>query len=91
MDKGVDQALPPTRFAFAVPAEPIVIGLPMARLVLLDDPEDLEERSILTDDRMPEQDFDLAIAPPFGQRDDPAQLLEMPILNHAVWIKIVNP
>ena len=48
----------------------------MARLVLLDDPEDLHQRLVVLDDRVAEQDLDLPMAALLGQRDHPAQPLE---------------
>ena len=48
----------------------------MARLVPVDDLEDLHQPRVAPDDRVAEQDLDLPVAALLGQRDHPAQALE---------------
>src|SRR6478672_10374293 len=91
MDEAIDRALPPARRAAAMNVEPFVVRSPVARLVLLDDPEDFHQRRVLPYDRMAQQDFDLAMTPSLGQRDHPAQPLEQIIaLDDAQRVEVVD-
>jgi hypothetical protein len=62
VDERIDGAFPPARLPTSVRAEPIVIGSPMARFVLLDDPEDPRESRVTSDNAMAQQDLDLTVA-----------------------------
>src|SRR4051812_29687102 len=50
MDEGIDRPLPPTRLPAPIGAQPRVIGRPVARLVMLDDPEDFHQPGVGPDD-----------------------------------------
>src|SRR5688572_3647760 len=76
VDERVDGALPPPGFALAVGTEPRVVGRPVARFVLPDDVEDLDETGVGPDEGVAQQDLDLAIATLLGQRNYPAKLFE---------------
>src|SRR6185503_19848454 len=73
MDIAVDQSLPPPVAAHAMGVEPAVVWLPVARLVLRDDLEDLGQLLVAQDMRILEQDLDLLVPAPFRERDDSAQ------------------
>src|SRR5437867_5189678 len=91
MDEGIDRALPPFGFALAIGAEPAVVRSPVARLVLLDDPEDLHKARVPTDDRMVEQDLYLLVAALLRQRDHAAELFEEPVFSdHAGGIEPID-
>ena len=48
----------------------------MTRLILLDNSKNLHEPGVAPNQRMTQQDLDLAVSAPFGQRDDPAYSLK---------------
>ena len=66
VDVTVDHPLPPPVAPPAVGVEPSFVGRPVARLVLLDDPENLAEHRVAQDVRVLEQDLDLLVAALLG-------------------------
>src|SRR5436190_23244254 len=91
MDEAVDHPLPPFRIALAMRVEPAVVRRPMARLVLLDDAEDLGQLLVAKHVAVLEQDFDLLMSAPLGQRDHPAHSSRQGVAHHnARLVEIID-
>lgn len=76
MDEPINDMLPPTCLPASTRPKPIVIGGPMAWLVLLDDTEDLLQHPIASDKGVTQQGLDLAVTAFLGQRNDSTHALK---------------